>query len=187
LAALSSAIEARDPYARGHSSRVTVFAQAMARGLRLDKERISVLRLGALLHDVGSFQADPAPAAGPLSDEELARRVAIRRWRPHACSPVRQRRSCRLSCTTRALGRRRIPDGPRGDDIPPSARSVYRGLVRRDDVDASVPLELDSGRGAGRICAVRRSKPTPTLVGAFASAWPTQAPGVPSGRQPPWG
>ena len=53
LAALSSAIEARDPYARGHSSRVTVFAQAMARGLRLDKERISVLRLGALLHDVG--------------------------------------------------------------------------------------------------------------------------------------
>ena len=73
LAALSAAIEARDPYARGHSSRVTVFAQAMARGLRLDKERISVLRLGALLHDVGKLAvlSTVRLKRGPVTEEEL--------------------------------------------------------------------------------------------------------------------
>ena len=74
LAALSAAIEARDPYARGHSSRVTVFAQAMARRLRLDKERLAVLRLGALLHDVGKLVVPSAVLLkrGPLTEEELA-------------------------------------------------------------------------------------------------------------------
>jgi putative nucleotidyltransferase with HDIG domain len=73
LAALSAAIEARDPYARGHSSRVTVFAQAMARRIELDRERLSVLRLGALLHDVGKLTVPPAILlkSGPLDELEF--------------------------------------------------------------------------------------------------------------------
>src|SRR6187551_139718 len=55
LAQISAAIEARDPYSRGHASRVTVFAKAMAKAIGLDRERLSVLRLGALLHDVGKL------------------------------------------------------------------------------------------------------------------------------------
>ena len=73
LAALSAAIEARDPYSRGHSSRVTVFAQAMARRLGLDHERVSVLRLGALLHDIGKLAVRRAVLLkpGPLTEAEL--------------------------------------------------------------------------------------------------------------------
>jgi HD-GYP domain-containing protein (c-di-GMP phosphodiesterase class II) len=36
LAALSEAIEARDPYARGHARRVTALAEAIAYGLEWD-------------------------------------------------------------------------------------------------------------------------------------------------------
>ena len=73
LAALSAAIEARDPYSRGHSSRVTVFAQAMARRIGLETERVSVLRLGALLHDIGKL-AVPSTVLlkpGPLTEAEF--------------------------------------------------------------------------------------------------------------------
>ena len=89
LAALSAAIEARDPYARGHSSRVTVFAQAMARRIGLDKERVSVLRLSALLHDVGKLAVPPAVLlkGGPLDETELGQ---VRR---HPSAGVRMLRS----------------------------------------------------------------------------------------------
>jgi putative nucleotidyltransferase with HDIG domain len=74
LAQLSAAIEARDPYARGHSSRVTVFAQAMAKRIALDKDRLSVLRLGALLHDVGKLAVPTAVLlkSGPLTENEFS-------------------------------------------------------------------------------------------------------------------
>jgi putative nucleotidyltransferase with HDIG domain len=73
LAVLSAAIEARDPYARGHSSRVTVFSQAMAKRIGVDKECLSVLRLAALLHDVGKLSVPSAVLlkSGPLTEEEF--------------------------------------------------------------------------------------------------------------------
>jgi putative nucleotidyltransferase with HDIG domain len=70
LAALSAAIEARDPYSRGHSSRVTVFAQAMGKRIGLEAERVSVLRLGALLHDIGKLAVPSSVLLkpGPLTE-----------------------------------------------------------------------------------------------------------------------
>jgi putative nucleotidyltransferase with HDIG domain len=126
LAALSSAIEARDPYARGHSSRVTVFAQAMARGLRLDKERISVLRLGALLHDVGKLVVPSSVLLkrGPLTDEELGQ------MRRHPAAGARMLRSLGAPETILPLVLHHherwdgagYPDGLAGQGIPLSAR-----------------------------------------------------------------
>ena len=89
LAQLSAAIEARDPYARGHASRVTVFSQAMAKTIGLDRDRLSVLRLGALLHDVGKLAVPPAVLLkpGPLSELEF---VQVRR---HPAAGVRMLRS----------------------------------------------------------------------------------------------
>ena len=89
LAQLSAAIEARDPYARGHASRVTVFAQAMAKTIGLDRDRLSVLRLGALLHDVGKLAVPPAVLLkpGPLNETEF---VQVRR---HPVDGVRMLRS----------------------------------------------------------------------------------------------
>jgi HD-GYP domain-containing protein (c-di-GMP phosphodiesterase class II) len=55
LAELSEAVESRDPYMRGHSSRVTALADAVARWLGWDDEQLRLLHIGAPLHDIGKL------------------------------------------------------------------------------------------------------------------------------------
>ncbi len=54
--ALAYAIEARDPYTRGHSERVTAFSIWMAERLRLPKKKVEMLRHCCRLHDVGKIR-----------------------------------------------------------------------------------------------------------------------------------
>jgi putative nucleotidyltransferase with HDIG domain len=74
LAALSSTIEARDPFARGHASRVEVLAHGLARQLGVDRRALLRLRLGALLHDIGKLAVPEAVLVKPgaLNDVERA-------------------------------------------------------------------------------------------------------------------
>jgi putative nucleotidyltransferase with HDIG domain len=58
LVALAEAIEARDPFARGHATRVTALAEAVARPLGWSEDQIVELRLGGLLHDIGKLAVD---------------------------------------------------------------------------------------------------------------------------------
>ncbi len=51
LSVLSRAIEARDPYTRGHSARVTALAEEVARRLGWDEERIGLLRVLAEIRE----------------------------------------------------------------------------------------------------------------------------------------
>jgi putative nucleotidyltransferase with HDIG domain len=55
LTMLSGAIEARDPYTRGHSARVTELAEAIACRLGWGEERLASLRVGGPLHDIGKL------------------------------------------------------------------------------------------------------------------------------------
>jgi putative nucleotidyltransferase with HDIG domain len=55
IRALATALDARDPYTAGHSERVSVLSVAIGRSLRLRDEEIEVIRLGALLHDIGKI------------------------------------------------------------------------------------------------------------------------------------
>ncbi len=73
LATFSAALEARDPYLRGHSTRVTAFAEALARLLGWRGTRLEALQLGGSLHDVGKITVDPSVLCkpGPLSEDEL--------------------------------------------------------------------------------------------------------------------
>ena len=73
LTALSSAIEARDPYTRGHSARVTTLAEAVARWLGWTEARIETLRIGGALHDIGKLTVPGRILSkpGPLTEEEL--------------------------------------------------------------------------------------------------------------------
>jgi HD-GYP domain-containing protein (c-di-GMP phosphodiesterase class II) len=73
LATFSAALEARDPYLRGHSARVTVFAEALARLLGWRGSRLEALQLGGSLHDVGKISVDARVLckSGPLNEEEL--------------------------------------------------------------------------------------------------------------------
>lgn len=74
LAALSQAIEARDPYTRGHSARVSALAVVVAGRLGWKGSRLSALRVGGLLHDVGKLNLDDAVLrkAGPLDEREYS-------------------------------------------------------------------------------------------------------------------
>jgi HD-GYP domain-containing protein (c-di-GMP phosphodiesterase class II) len=74
LASFSAALEARDPYLRGHSARVTSIAEGLARRLGWRGERLDAVRLGASLHDVGKITvtAKVLCKPGPLTAEELA-------------------------------------------------------------------------------------------------------------------
>jgi putative nucleotidyltransferase with HDIG domain len=73
LAALSTVIEARDPYARGHSSRVALLAYSLARRIGFDARSLARLRLGGLLHDLGKLEVPESVLLkpGPLTESEL--------------------------------------------------------------------------------------------------------------------
>jgi putative nucleotidyltransferase with HDIG domain len=55
IRALAMALDARDPYTAGHSERVSAISVAIGRQMGLDDDQLEVLRLGALLHDIGKI------------------------------------------------------------------------------------------------------------------------------------
>jgi putative nucleotidyltransferase with HDIG domain len=73
LRALANSIDAKDPYTRGHSDRVTEVALAIGRELGLDGERLNVLRYAGILHDIGKIgiHEDILGKKGRLDEAEL--------------------------------------------------------------------------------------------------------------------
>jgi putative nucleotidyltransferase with HDIG domain len=72
ISALAEAIDAKDPYTRGHSERVAVYSSRIARQLGLDKELIERVYFAGLLHDVGKIGIPDAIITKPdrLTPEE---------------------------------------------------------------------------------------------------------------------
>jgi putative nucleotidyltransferase with HDIG domain len=70
--AMAEAIEAKDPYTRGHSERVGVYASRIARQLRCEPDFIERIYLAGLLHDVGKIGIPDAiiTKPGKLTEEE---------------------------------------------------------------------------------------------------------------------
>ena len=52
---LANAIDAKDPYTKGHSTRVSQYSVAVAEALGWSRERVNDLRYAALLHDIGKI------------------------------------------------------------------------------------------------------------------------------------
>ena len=69
---LARAVDARDPYTKGHCDRVLAYAMAMAEELALGDLERKTLRRGALLHDVGKIGVPDAILLkmGPLDEDE---------------------------------------------------------------------------------------------------------------------
>lgn len=73
IRALAAALDARDGYTAGHSDRVSALSVMIGRQMGLDPQQLDVLRLGALLHDIGKIGvADRVlQKNGPLTQEEF--------------------------------------------------------------------------------------------------------------------
>jgi putative nucleotidyltransferase with HDIG domain len=73
IKALAAALDTRDPYTAGHSERVSTLSVLVGRQLRLGEDELEVLRLGALLHDIGKIgiRDNVLTKAGALTREEF--------------------------------------------------------------------------------------------------------------------
>jgi putative nucleotidyltransferase with HDIG domain len=129
IRALALALDARDAYTAGHSERVSVLSVAMGRHLSLSARDLEVVRLGALLHDIGKIGVPDSVLMKPgkLTDAEFQ---AIRQ---HPVLGARILRSVPFLAPhipivelhhERPDGRG-YPHGLRGDDIPLAARIVH--------------------------------------------------------------
>ncbi|MDE3157031.1 MAG: response regulator [Acidobacteriota bacterium] len=74
ILSLALTVEARDRYTDGHCLRLSEYATALGRSLRLPDEDVAALRRGAFLHDLGKIGVPDAILLkpGPLTAEERA-------------------------------------------------------------------------------------------------------------------
>ncbi len=72
VTSLAGAIDAKDPYTKGHSTSVSRYSEALARAINLPEDEVQRIKLGALLHDVGKIGIPESVLKKPshLSDEE---------------------------------------------------------------------------------------------------------------------
>ncbi len=70
---LAAAIDAKDPYTRGHSERVARYSIGIGKNLGLSEKEMRNLRISALLHDVGKIGIDDRilRKPGALSEDEF--------------------------------------------------------------------------------------------------------------------
>jgi putative nucleotidyltransferase with HDIG domain len=73
IRALAEAIDAKDPYTRGHSERVATYSASVAREMGLAAVEVERIRLSALLHDVGKIGVDDRIIRKPtaLTEDEF--------------------------------------------------------------------------------------------------------------------
>lgn len=126
--ALAAAIEAKDPYTRGHSKRVTQFAIVLAERLEISAAKMKDLQYGAMLHDIGKIgvRGQILNKRGRLTPEEykiikrhpiIGERIIDRVDFLQGAKPVVRSHHERFDGTG-------YPDGLRDEEIPLLARVV---------------------------------------------------------------
>jgi PAS domain S-box-containing protein/putative nucleotidyltransferase with HDIG domain len=72
--AISMIVESRDPYTAGHQRRVAKLAVAIAGEMGLSREKIDLIRMGSLIHDIGKIYIPASILTKPsrLGDLEFA-------------------------------------------------------------------------------------------------------------------
>ncbi|HLX07136.1 MAG TPA: HD domain-containing phosphohydrolase [Thermoanaerobaculia bacterium] len=128
LRAFAAAIDAKDPYTRGHSERVAAVSRVIARHLLLSEEMQHQVWIGALLHDVGKIGVEDTI----LRKETELTAAEYQQMKLHTVvgaeilQPIEQLREMipAVRWHHEAWNGRGYPDGLRGEQIPLFARIV---------------------------------------------------------------
>lgn len=128
LRAFAAAIDAKDPYTRGHSERVASLSRTISRYLQLPEEVQHKIWIGALLHDVGKIGIEDLilRKAEGLTSEEYEQMKLHTVIGAEIMTPIEQLREMipAIRWHHEAWNGRGYPDGLKGEQIPLFARVV---------------------------------------------------------------
>jgi response regulator RpfG family c-di-GMP phosphodiesterase len=160
--ALANALEAKDEYTSGHSSRVTDIAVAISEQMRLPQEDIERIRLAGQTHDIGKIgvQEGILRRPGRLTDEEFAHVQRHPAKGERILTPIIEDREvlAMVRHHHEKYDGTGYPDGLKGEEIPLGARILavadaydamtserpYRSALR----DEQARAEIRRGRGS---------------------------------------
>ena len=125
---IAAAVDAKDPYTKGHSGRVSHYSVMLAVEMGLDAREVEKIRASATLHDVGKIGVDDHVLRKPgvLTDEEFE---LMKRHTIIGFEIVRQVQQLAgtlpgIRWHHESLDGTGYPDGIRGDEIPPMVRVI---------------------------------------------------------------
>jgi HD-GYP domain-containing protein (c-di-GMP phosphodiesterase class II) len=176
LAALASALAARDPSTAAHCARVTFLAEKLASWLCWDDTRLRRLAMAAPLHDIGKVMVSPSilQKRGPLAPHELAvikthpaagARLIAPVWTAYDTLPY-------VLYHHERWDGRGYPTGRCGTDIPEEAR-LLAVVDAFDAMTTTRPYRraLGVARALGEIQRCSGTQFDPTFASAFLQAW----------------
>jgi putative two-component system response regulator len=176
LAALASALAARDPSTAAHCTRVTILASRLALWLDWDESQLRTLVVGAPLHDIGKVMVSEAilRKRGPLDARELAEIRTHPAAGAKLVSPVGPARDALpyVLYHHEWWNGGGYPTGRAGTEIPIGARL----LAVADAFDAMTSMRpyrraLPAARALAEIERCAGSQFDPTFAAAFLDAW----------------
>ena len=172
---LAAAIDAKDPYTRGHSERVARYSIAIGKNMNLPEKEMRNLRISALLHDVGKIGIDDRilRKPGALSDDEFE----VMKQHPAKGAAIMSGVAQLIDIIPgmkyhhEKWGGGGYPDGLAGDQIPVQARIV----AIADTFDAMTtnrPYQkaMDLSYVVEKIKSFAGSRFDPKVVDAFVQA-----------------
>ena len=125
---IAAAVDAKDPYTKGHSGRVAHLSVILAEEMGLPEEEVDKIRISATLHDVGKIGIEDRVLKKPgvLTNEEFE---IMKRHTVMGYEIVRQVKQLNemlpgIRWHHEALNGRGYPDGIKGDEMPLMVRII---------------------------------------------------------------
>jgi HD-GYP domain-containing protein (c-di-GMP phosphodiesterase class II) len=185
LLVLSDAIDARDPYTRGHSARVARMAHEVGVRLGCTEAELSLLHLGGALHDIGKLVVSPEilRKPGPLTTEEFEQ---VREHPRAGARMVAFDDALRPACGGVLFHHERwdgggYPTGCSGTQIPLEARILsvvdcYDAMTSDRPYRPALPPEA----AATEVDRCTGTQFDPDVAAVFLAAWESGALGAPA-------
>ncbi len=148
LEVLVNALEAKDPYSRGHSARVADLSAMVAAEMGLEDEDVECVRTAGRLHDIGKIgvREDILIKQGPLTDDEyehVKQHVVVGSQILAPLTHLQEVLHYVRSHHERWDGRG-YPDGLKGEQIPVGAR-ILAAVEVYDALTTSRPYQEKMG------------------------------------------